>query len=941
GAPASLDLATDRSRPAEQSFRGAKYTFEVPRDLTDKLQAIGRHENATLFMTLLAAFNILLSRYSGQDDVVVGSPIAGRTRPELEKLIGFFVNTLVLRTHLSSDASFRDLLAQVKETAMGAYAHQDVPFEKLVEELKPERDLSRNPLFQVMFILQNVPTPRHAMGGIEIGGLPLATASSKFDLTLIGAERDGVRLTFEYNTDLFDLSTIERMAEHFQTLLAAVAAKPAARISDLPLLGQAERNKLLVEWNATASDYPRVCVHELFAQQAARTPNAVAVEMGSEKIRYAELNARADLVAQHLRAEGVGPEKLVGIYLERSIEMVVALLAVLKAGGAYIPLDPAYPPERIGFILDDAGVEIVLTESDLLASVPPTQAKKLDVRALLKSPAPNNAPAATASRPENLAYVLYTSGSTGKPKGVQITHANLVNFLVSMQREPRLTADDTLLAVTTLSFDIAGLEIYLPLTTGARILLATRAEASDGRLLLEQIGLRRPTVMQATPATWRMLIEAGWQGTKNLKVLCGGEALPADLAALLLPRCSELWTMYGPTETTIWSSVYRVREVNWTAAPVGRPIANTQMYVLDANGRPTPIGVPGELYIAGDGVARGYFRRPELTAEKFLHDPFSAQPDARMYRTGDLARFLPDGNIQYLGRTDFQVKIRGFRIELGEIESLLAQHPAVQQTVVAAREDSPGDKRLVAYIVPKSGEHLSTTDARAYLRQNLPDYMLPSVVMELEALPLTPNGKVDRKALPKPEVPVRDAQSLIPPRDALESQLLEIWKKILQTQSIGITDNFFDLGGHSIMAARLVMEMEKAVGRKIPLAALFRGPSVESMANLIREGTEAAPDPIVMQIQAGTSIPFFAVVEPGMDAVGYIALAQAMGQQQTFYKLQSHRPMKPDTPITLDDMRGFAREYIKAMQTIQPRGPYFIGGMCAGTHIAEQMVLQL
>jgi amino acid adenylation domain-containing protein len=946
GAPPILELPTDFPRPTVQTSSGAHESLTLPKAVEQGLMAASQKEGATLFMTLLASYSLLLARYSGQEDIVVGSPISGRTRSELENLIGFFVNTLPFRTDVSGNPSFRELLRRVRETALQAYEHQDLPFEKLVEELNPERNLSHTPIVQVMFTFENTASrrPLHMSSIVLTPFRGAEGLTTKFDLSLNSSlSPEGLTIGLTYNTDLFAPSTAKRMLTHLSTLLEAIAADPGARIADLQMLSKAERQTILVEWNQTVAEYPQeTCLHHLFEQRAQRSPNAVAVVLGAEEITYRALNEKANRLANYLRKRGIDTESLIGIYLERSIDMVVALLAVLKAGGSYVPLDPAYPPERIGFILEDAGVAVLMSESTLLGALAPehkNNAIALDAFATEIAKESQQAPVVNM-KSENLAYVLYTSGSTGKPKGVQITHRNLVNFLCSMQREPGLTAKDVLVGVTTLSFDIAGLEIYLPLISGARLLLASRAEASDGRLLLGLLERKRPTIMQATPATWHMLIEAGWQGNAKLKALCGGEALPADLAEQLLPRCRELWNMYGPTETTIWSSVYRVQSAMPTT-PIGKPIANTTFYVLDAQLQPVPIGVGGELYIGGHGVARGYYHRPELTAEKFVVDPFAADASARMYRTGDVARYLADGNVQYLGRTDFQVKIRGFRIELGEIETVLAKHPAVQQAIVAARVDSPGDKRLVAYVVPQGGQHLGVSEMRAQVKHSLPDYMVPSVFVELDALPLTPNGKVDRKALAKREIEAFTSGAVVEARDPLEKQLLEVWKAILRTPNVGITDNFFHLGGHSLMAARLLAEVEKTVGRNIPLAALFRGPTVESMAKLLREGTESNPDPIIMQIQAGRSVPFFAVVAPGREAIGYAALAQAMGPEQTFYKLQSHRPEPPDTPVMLSDMKGLARHYIQAMRSVQPKGPYFLGGMCAGTHIGEQMVLQL
>ena len=945
GAPASLDLPTDRPRPAMQTFNGAKTPFLFSKEFNEKLQSFSRDRGVTAFMTLLAGFQILLSRYSHQDDVVVGTPIANRNRAEIEEMIGFFTNTLVLRTRFSENATFAEVLAQVKETALGAYSHQDVPFEKLVEELQPERNLGQNPLFQVMFSYQNAPRRAFELSGLKLSLMDLGEASAKFDLALFLSETpEGVGGRIEYNTDLFDAATIEHMLEHYQVLLDAAVDAPERQVSRLPLLTPGERHQVLVDWNATQAEYPRnLCVHQWMEQQAQRTPKAIAVTMGSEQISYRALDERSNQLAHYLRGRGVGPETLVGIYLERSINLVVALLGVLKAGGAYIPLDPAYPAERIGFILEDAGAAVLLTQKDLLAALPSSKTAVIDLDDAQKqiSRADRSSPAVEMGG-ENLAYVLYTSGSTGKPKGVQITHSNLVNFLSSMQKQPGLNAEDTLLAVTTISFDIAGLEMYLPLVTGAQIVLASRAEAADGQRLSELMKKRKPTVMQATPATWRMLIEAGWQGTPELKVLCGGEALPGDLAAQLLPRCGQLWNMYGPTETTIWSSVHLVDSATATA-PIGRPIDNTTFYILDEGLQPVPRGVSGEVYIGGDGVARGYLGRPELTAEKFIADPFSERvPDrrsSRLYRTGDLARYLPDGSVQYLGRTDFQVKIRGFRIELGEIESVLAKHPAVQQAVVAAREDSPGSKRLVGYIVAKPGQHLSVTDARSYLKQNLPDYMLPSAMVELEALPLTPNGKVDRKALPKPDFQSTASTAAVQPRDEVEEKLQKIWQGILQTGPMGITDNFFDLGGHSLMAVRLVNEIKKTTGIEIPLTELFQGATIEHLAKLVR-GTASVKRAVANQIQAGgDGTPFFAAVLAGINALGYVPLAKHLGPEQPFYTLQrpGPGPQALGRPYTRAEYEEVAGEYVRSMREVQRQGPYQIGGTCEGARIAFEM----
>ena len=704
-----LQLPTDYSRPLVRTYRGARQFLTITEPLTEKLKNLSRSEGVTLFMTLLAAFQTLLFHYTRQEDIVVGSPIANRHRSEIEGVFGFFLNTLVLRTDLSSSPSFRELLVRVREVALGAYAHQDLPFEQLVQALQPDRNLNQNPLFQVLFDLQNAPMPAWKVSDLTLTRLPIDNRTAKFDLFLELAEtKTGITGFFEYSTDLFEAATIARMSGHFQTLLEGIVTNPDQKISDLSLLSATEQQQL-VAWNDTQIDYPQVqCIHQLFEATAERTPETVAVVFADQQLTYRELNHRANQLAHHLQALGVKPDVPVALCVERSLATVIGLLGILKAGGAYVPLDPAYPQERLAFMLEDSQVPVVLTQQNLIGVLPDHRAHMVcidtdwDTIALGSEENPNS-----GVRFENLAYTIYTSGSTGKPKGVQIEHRAVVNFLNSMRQEPGLTETDVFLAVTTISFDIAALEIYLPLMVGARIVLVSREVASDAArlsLTLEQSGA---TVMQATPATWRLLLSAGWQGNKQLKILCGGEALTRQLANQLQELSNSLWNMYGPTETTIWSAIHKVEPKN-SPVPIGRPIANTQFYIIDQHLRPkedplkpVPIGVPGELYIGGFGLARGYLNRPELTDEKFIPNPFSNEPGARLYKTGDLGRLLSDGNIEIIGRIDHQVKIRGFRIELGEIEAAISQNPAVRETVVIAREDKSLDKRLVAYVVPQ------------------------------------------------------------------------------------------------------------------------------------------------------------------------------------------------------------------------------------------------
>jgi len=823
-----LELPLDRPRPPVQTFRGAKLPVTLP---AEGLRSFARGQGATLFMTLLSGFLTLLHRYTRQTDLVVGTPVAGRNRSEIEGLIGLFLNNLPLRADLAGDPTFTELLARVRETTVGAYAHQDLPFEKLVEELKPRRDLARSPIFQVMLSLETALPEKESAGDLTVTPLEADIGASRYEWTFFLTDRgDSVGGTLEYNTDLFDEATVRRMVGHWTRLLEDDPGKP---ISRLRLLSAEEEEQLLVDWNRTERgfDLSRP-VHALIASS-----EAPAVTFEGETLSYTQLDRRANHLAWRLRELGVGPEVPVGIYLDRSLDLPVALLAVWKAGGAYVPLDPAYPRERLAFMLEDSGAPVVLTEMSLLPTVPGA-ARSICIEAGERAEDPG-----VPSHPESLAYILYTSGSTGRPKGVQIPHGALVNFLESMRERPGLVASDRLLAVTSLSFDIAGLELYLPLLAGAEVEIAGRALAADGPRLLSR--LAEATVLQATPSTWRLLLDSGWQGG-NLKALCGGEALPPKLAGEIAARAGSLWNLYGPTETTIWSATLQVeKEVGEGPVPLGKPIANTAIYVVDPHLRPVPIGVPGELLIGGAGLARGYFGRPDLTAERFIPDPFSG-PGARLYRTGDLARWLASGELEFLGRLDHQVKVRGYRIELGEIEAALEQHPGVRAAVVIVREDAPGDLRITAYVVGQA----PAGELRRHLRGKLPEYMVPSVFVTLPALPLLPNGKVDRKALPAPDAERPDLEApFIAPKSRLEGVISEAWREALGVERVGVHDNFFDLGGHSLLMAQVHHKLRETLpddlGSRLAMVELFQYPTIAALARHLRpeSGTATAAEP--------------------------------------------------------------------------------------------------
>ncbi len=845
-----LELPTNRPRPAFQTYKGETIQTFLPSNLTLRIKDICKQHQVTLFMVLLAAYNVLLHRYTGQEDLLVGTPIANRDQKNIEGLIGFFVNTIVIRNELSGNLRFIDFLDRVRQSSLEAFTNHELPFEHIVEALHPARDTSHSPIIQVMFILQNTPFRSIHFHNLEMRPFIIDSGASKYDLTLtVWESPDGTGCFFEYNTDLFDKSTIERMAGHYQVILESICDNIEMPVAQLQMLTAQEQTQILHQWNNTYRALPsEQTLQSLFEAQVQNTPDSVAVFFEQEQITYRQLDQRANQLAQYLRKLGIGPEALVGVNLNRSIDMVVALLGILKAGGAYVPLDPYFPADRLAYMLEDSGAKVLLTQESLAGKLGGEGVQMVcidtDWPVITRE---STEPLETSSTQENLAYVIYTSGSTGRPKGVQVLQRGVVNFLLSMQREPGITPEDVLLSVTTLSFDIFGLELYLPLISGAQLVLVSSAVAADGSRLAEALSTQNVTIMQATPTTWRLLIAAGWMGNARFKVLCGGEAFPPDLVAALLERSGSLWNMYGPTETTIWSTICQITTAD-EMVTIGRPIQNTSVYLLDAYGQPVPVGIPGELYIGGEGVARGYLNRPELTAERFLANPFS-QPaqgidwNTRFYRTGDLCRYLSDGRIEYLGRMDNQVKLRGFRIELGEIEANLSLHPTIDQAVVIAREDTPGDKRLIAYLTPK-GIPPSTTELRDYLHDKLPDYMIPSVFMVLQSLPLTPNGKVDRRALPVPEIGRPDlATQFTAPSNEIERTLAGIWQAALKLDQVGIHDNFFELGGHSLLIVQVHHQVCQHFQTDLTIAQMFQYPTIQALAQYLNKPQQHAVQP--------------------------------------------------------------------------------------------------
>ena len=940
-----ISFVPDRLRPPQQSFRGARLCKQFEPRLVDALRRIGATVDATLAMVLLAALNVLLHRHTDSTDIGIGVPIANRNHAGSEGVVGTLLNTLVLRTNLDGNPSFLSLLESVRDSCLSAYEHQDMPFERLVQALQLPRDPSRAPLFGVMFNMLNTPPADLRFSGLDCSRVEVDRRAAQFDLTLTVDTEYDCSIVFEYATDLYSASTMERIASQYVSLLETLVESPRIRLSELPIISAGEREAVTAWGTGASTPIPAATLKELLEPSFNEFADNIAVVCAKESLSYAELDRQATILAGQLRARGFGRGALVGICLHRSTRTLISLLGVMRAGAAWVPLDASYPSERLGFMVQDAGLDLLITERAVAGHIPWRDEHTLCFDQLWN---PNNE-TETANwdpkldaRPDDAAYVIYTSGSTGRPKGVVVPQRAVCNFLTSMAQKPGLGPADCLLAVTTLSFDIAVLEFLLPLLVGARVILAERPDLREGRRLRQLVKDYAVNIIQATPSTWRLLIDSGWDGGHGIRALVGGEPLHQDLATALLKRCAEVWNMYGPTETTIWSSCWRVDESALDGRiSLGSPINNTQILVLDCYGNLCPVGVPGELCIGGAGLAVGYHRRPELDAERFVPDPFSNDPNVRLYRTGDLAKWLSDGTLQHLGRLDFQVKIRGHRIELGEIEAQLASHPQLAASVVIASEDRPGDTRLLAYSVP-----LNTMPPpgvlRAFLQERLPEYMVPQHFIELDAIPLLPNGKLNRAGLPAASAHVVSGAHSVEPRTSMERELWHLWRDVLGVDQFGIEDNFFDLGGHSMLAVRLMAKIRETFDRDVPLWRLFQNPTIAKFISALEAPEEPDEDTLVALQSDGGEPPLFCLCGIQLYqafADEFLANRQVYGifvkeELQLVEGLADQRAGRVEVP-------SLAAKYLAVIRKRQPIGPYHLVGLSFGGILAYEIAQQL
>ena len=945
GAPPTLDLPIASGRKVGSSFAGAMHTSKLPAGLSESLRRFSREAGATPFMTLLAAFNVLLHRYSGLQDILIGSNSAGRNLPGSEKLLGYFLNTIVLRSDLSGEPTFREVVDRVRKVTLDALAHDGVPLDRLVEELQRQRDPNRHPFFQVLFSME--PPLSSTAQGWDLTCIDAETGTSKFELCLVLDDRpDGLLCRFIYSTALFDEASIARMAGHWQSLLEGIAANPECRIGELPLLAPAERQELLVGWSQTGSAKPQACVHELFSAQVQRVPKAVAVQCGKLELTYGDLDQRAERLARKLRGMGVGPNQPVVICVDRSPEMIVGILGVLKAGGTYVPLDPTYPGGRLEFMLADCGAKVLLTKSSVAPFRLSQQIQKvlLDLEDEDLEAAKNGSVGQIPSVADSgqLAYIIYTSGSTGAPKGVQVTHGNLAHSnqaRLQFYREPV----GKYLLLSSYAFDSSVAGIFHSLTTGGTLVVPPADARLDPQEISRLIYENQATHVLTFPSLYSALLEqASAAQIASLKtVIVAGEACPRSLVDqhYRVLAGASLFNEYGPTEATVWSTVYECEPgESDRAVPIGRPVANTQCYVLDENGQSVPIGVPGELYIGGEGVTAGYLNRLDLTQANYVSNPFTKDPNARLYRTGDLVRWLSDGNLEYLGRRDQQVKINGLRIELGELEAMLAQHPDVREAVVLANTNGSRELHLSAYIATREENQTSSNELRSFLKSRLPADMIPSSFHLMESFPRTPNGKVDRQKLSSTNNGSKPVAVIgTRPRNDSEQRLLGIWQHVLKTDVQDVTQDFFQLGGNSLSAARLLTAVEKEFGKTLSLAFVFQSPTVEQMAESLRNAGQTLRERAIVPIQpSGSNPPLFWI----RGGPRFRLLAQKLGPKQPFLGLDlpyADRSALP-VPYRFEDIAALL---VRAMQEAQPTGPYFLAGLCVNAVLAYEVARQL
>ncbi|MCB8941848.1 MAG: amino acid adenylation domain-containing protein [Ardenticatenaceae bacterium] len=932
-----LQLPTDKPRPAVKTHRGATESILLPAALTEQALTLSHQTETTPFMLLLAAFQVLLHRYTALDDILVGTPIANRQQPELAGLVGFFVNTLVLRSRVDGWETFRQLVAEVRQTATAAYDHPDVPFEKLVELLQPERNLNHDPIFQVMFTYQEAGLAERALPNLTIAPLDLDNGMAQFDLTLsVSREGEQLRCSFNYNSDLFTPETIRRMLGHWQMLLAGLLARPERPVGEIELLPPAEWQQLVVDWNGTAVSLPNLpFFHDHVAKWAQQTPDAPALIFGQRQMRYAELNRKANQLAHALRARGVGPESRVGIFANRSFEMVIALLAVLKAGGAYVPLDPAYPPDRLQFMMADANLSLILTTTAVQPNLPAAAIETICLDAVWQShiashPAQNPETSLTL---DNLAYVIYTSGSTGRPKGVGVTHRGVVNMGQGVQQQFAVSPQSRVLQFASFSFDASVAEIVAALQNGAALVLADKADLL-GAAFVTLMQQQAVSVATLPPSALALMNPADFPALRTIASV--GEACSAEIVAKWSAG-RRFVNGYGPTEGTV-GAITAVLTPQNSQPVLGRPLPNYQVYLLNAQLQPVPVGVAGEIHIAGLGLARGYLNRPDLTAEKFIANPFVPGSGQKMYKTGDMGRYLADGRIEYLGRIDHQVKIRGFRIEIGEVEAAIRQHAAVRDVLVLAQETESG-MQLVAYVV---GQAEQLGDLRPFLTESLPNYMVPAAFVLLDKFPQTPNGKIDRKALPASDGQFAVAdEPFVAPQDALESQLVQVWQDVLKLPGISTEANYFEIGGHSLQAVTLFATIEKRLKVRLPVSLLFEAPTIRQLAAAMRQ-REVAPrwESLVPIQPLGGKMPLFCVHGGAGHVFHYHDLARLLGAERPFYGIQPK--MHPQTHEAMhQDVAEMAADYIQEIKMVQPTGPYLLSGFCFGGIVVYEMAQQL